>query len=91
MMGDTPKIVKIYRIETGPLAGTEIEPFMFTVLVKYPHRKTRDCYVPPYEDKEKGITHPWKCCQCDAEFKGKLPELSEHLELHAGRLLKKTK
>lgn len=88
------KIRQIYRIEGGILDGTEIEPFMFTVLVRYTHRKTADCYIPP--TSEKGINgkvvKTWHCCQDNCpnpDFEGKIDKLVEHLVFHKGRLLKK--
>jgi len=81
------KISQIYRIEDGILAGTEISPFMSFLLVKYPHRKTQDCYIPPMIVKDKEVK-TWHCCQCDADFEGEFDTLIEHLMLHKGRLLK---
>lgn len=88
-MDEKPKIRTIYRIEGGILNGTEIEPFMFTVLVRYPHRKTPDCYIPPMEANGKKID-TWHCCQdcASPDFKGGIDALLEHLMLHKGRLLK---
>ena len=88
-MKDT-SIRQFYRVEGGILNGTEIEPFMAMLLVKYPHRKTKDCYFPPIkingkEDKK------WHCCQeyCPSpDFEGNMDTLLEHLMLHKGRLLK---
>ena len=82
------KIVQLYRIEDGFLAGTEIEPIMGFVAVKYPHRKTKDLYVPPMKigDKE---TKTFHCCQENCEqpdFEGTIDALGKHLEIHAGRL-----
>lgn len=84
------KIRTIYRIDGGILNGTEIEPFLFTVLVRYPHRKTPDCYIPPMEAKGKKIK-TWHCCQdsCpEPDFEGGVDELIVHLMIHKGRLLK---
>lgn len=83
------KISTIYRIEDGILAGTEIEPIMAFVAVKYPHRKTKDCYIPPMKANGKE-TKTWHCCQeCqNPDFEGNLNALVEHLMLHKGRLLK---
>jgi len=84
------KISTIYRIEDGILAGTEIEPFMAFVAVKYPHRKTKDLYVPPMEANGKKI-ETWHCCQencANPDFEGGLDVLVKHLMLHKGRLLK---
>lgn len=88
------KLRQIYRIDGGILDGTEIEPFMFTVLVRYPHRKTTDCYIPPTGDKEihGKVVNTWHCCQDNCpnpDFEGKIDALIEHLMLHKGRLLKK--
>jgi len=84
------KIRQLYRIDEGILKGTEIEPFLFTVLVRYPHRKTVDCYIPPMETKGKKIK-TWHCCQdsCpDPDFEGGMDALMEHLMIHKGRLLR---
>ena len=84
------KVRTIYRLEGGILNGTEIEPFMFTFLVRYPHRKSADCYIPPMKTKEKDIK-TWHCCQENCpkpDFEGKLDALIEHLMFHKGRLLK---
>ena len=84
------KIRTVCRIEGGILNGTEIEPFMFTVLVRYPHRKTPDCYIPPMEVKGKNIK-TWHCCQDNCpkpDFEGNVDALIEHLMIHKGRLLK---
>lgn len=84
------KIRTIYRVEGGILNGTEIEPFMFTVLVKYPHRKTPDCYIPPIEAKGKKLK-TWHCCQDNCpnpDFEGGVEALLKHIMLHKGRLLK---
>lgn len=84
------KLRMLYRVEDGILNGTEIEPFLFTVLVRYPHRKTPDCYIPPMKTKGKEIK-TWHCCQenCPSpDFKGGLDALLEHLMLHKGRLIK---
>ncbi len=79
----------IYRIEDGILAGTEIEPVLGLVCVKYPHRKTPDLYVPPMKagDKE---TKTWHCCQdcAQPDFEGGIEALVDHLMLHKGRLVK---
>ena len=84
------KITRLYRIEEGILAGTEIEPIMGLVCVKYPHRKSKDLYVPPMKIGEKEVK-TWHCCQavCSApDFEGGIDALIEHLILHKGRLLK---
>ena len=84
------KVRTIYRIEGGILNGTEIEPFMFTILVRYPHRKTPDCYIPPMEANGKKVD-TWECCQenCpNPTFRGNFDALIEHLMIHKGRLLK---
>lgn len=88
------KISTYYKIEDGVLAGTILEPIFAFVAVQYPHRKTKDLYVPPMRDDEKHITHSWHCCQenCpEPDFHGGIPELVEHLILHAGRLIKKAR
>ena len=88
----TPRVVKmdgikvrtVYRIEGGILDGTELEPVLFTILVRYPHRKTADCYVPPMQG-----TKAWHCCQDNCpnpDFEGGLDSLIEHLMLHKGKL-----
>ncbi len=87
-------INQYYEIEDGPLAGTILEPIFAFLAVKYPHRKTKDLYVPPMPDDKLMITHPWHCNQenCpEPNFHGNLEVLVEHLKLHAGRLLKKGK
>ena len=87
------KISNIYRIEDGVLAGTEIEPIMGFFAVKYPHRKSKDLYVPPMKIKEKEVT-TFHCCQPECpspEFEGTMDAFVQHLELHAGRLFKKLK
>jgi len=84
------KLRTVYRVEGGILNGTEIEPFMFTILVRYPHRKTPDCYIPPMETKDKEFK-TWHCCQDNCpnpDFEGNMDDLLEHLKLHKGRLLK---
>jgi len=85
------QIVKtIYRIEGGILNGTELEPFLFAVLVRYPHRKSPDCYIPPTEANGKKV-ETWHCCQenCpNPDFEGGIDILLEHLMIHKGRLLK---
>ena len=84
------KVRTIYRVEGGMLNGTEIEPFMFTILVRYPHRKSPDCYIPPIEVKGKKIK-TWHCCQDNCphpDFEGKLDALIEHLMTHKGRLIR---
>jgi hypothetical protein len=84
------KLRQLYRIEGGVLDGTEIEPCMALILVKYPHRKTKDCYVPPMKSGKKEFK-AWHCCQenCpNPDFKGGIDALLEHLMLHRGRLLK---
>lgn len=84
------KIKTVYRIDGGVLNGTEIEPLLGLVCVKYPHRKTPDCYVPPMKIKDKEVK-TWHCCQdhCpQPDFEGKIDALLEHLMIHKGRLLK---
>lgn len=78
-----------YHIESGPLEGTIFEPMMAFVGVKYPLRKTKDLYVPPMPDEEKGLTYPWHCCQdCkNPDFHGGIEALVTHAMLHAGRSL----
>jgi len=80
-----------YQVEDGPLKGTILEPMMAFVALKYPHRKTKDLYVPPMQNEGKGLTLPWHCCQdCDdPDFYGGVEAMVEHAERHAGRLLKK--
>lgn len=87
------KIKQLYRIEDGNLAGTEIELFMGLVTVKYPHRKTKDVYVPPMKSENKEVK-TYHCCQenCKSpDFEGGMDALIAHIELHAGRLFKKLK
>ena len=84
------KVRTIYRIEGGILNGTEIEPFLFTILVRYPHRKTPDVYIPPMNANGKNVK-TWECCQANCPnptFEGKMDALVEHLMLHKGRLLR---
>ncbi len=84
------KIRTIYRIEGGILNGTEIEPIMAFLAVKYPHRKSNDLYVPPMKVDDKETT-TWHCCQenCpNPDFEGGMDALLEHLLLHKGRLLR---
>lgn len=84
------KVRTIYRIDGGILKGTELEPVLFTIVVRYPHRKTADCYIPPMKTKGKEVK-TWHCCQenCpNPEFEGGIDALIEHLMLHKGRLLK---
>ena len=84
------KIKTVYRIEDGILNGTEIESIMGFLLVKYPHRKSQDLYVPPMKTKDKEIK-PWHCCRdnCPSpDFEGGLDNLVDHLMLHKGKLLK---
>jgi len=52
-MGMDIKFRTLYRIEGGILNGTELEPIMALLLVKYPHRKTKDIYIPPMKIKDK--------------------------------------
>ena len=83
-----------YEIVGGPLTGTVLEPIFAFIAVKYPHRKTKDLYVPPIKDTNKCLSHPWHCCQetcSERDFHGGLEELIKHLALHAGRLLKRRK
>ena len=84
------KIKTQYVVEGGILDGTILEPIMAFLAVKYPHRKSKDLYVPPMKsgDKEFKI---WHCCQdnCSTpDFSGGVDALIEHLMLHKGRLLK---
>lgn len=88
------KLRVYYEVTHGPLAGTVMEPIGAFIAVKYPHRKTKDLYVPPISDERKGVTSSWHCCQANCpepDFHGAIKELLIHLELHAGRLLKKRK
>ena len=85
------RVTQLYRIEDGLLAGTEIEPIMAFLAVKYPHRKTKDLYVPPAKTAEKTVT-TFHCCQencSQPDFEGTMDALAKHLELHAGKLFKK--
>jgi len=84
------RISTVYRIEGGILDGVEIEPIFAFIGVKYPHRKTKDLYVPPIKTAEKEVK-TWHCCQDNCptpDFEGKIDALVEHLMLHKGRLLK---
>lgn len=84
------KLRTVYRIEGGILDGTEIEPLLMLVSVRYPHRKTKDLYVPPIKTEEKEVK-TWHCCQDNCpnpNFEGSLDALVEHLVLHKGGLLK---
>lgn len=84
------KLRQIYRVEGGILDGTEIEPFMMTILVRYPHRKSPDLYIPPIKTDTKEIK-TWHCCQDNCkqpDFEGDITKLIEHLDLHKGRLVK---
>lgn len=84
------KLATIWRIEEGNLRGTEIQPFLGTIMVKYPHRKTRDLYILPMKGNGKEIT-TFHCCQenCQSpDFEGNMDALVKHLELHTGRLFK---
>ena len=88
------KIRSYYEIEDGLLKGTILEPIMAFIAVKYPHRKTKDLYIPPIEDDNKKVTHSWHCCQDNCEepnFYGGLDALLKHIELHAGRLIKRAR
>ena len=83
------RLKTIWRVEGGLLDGTELELILAFISVKYPHRKTKDLYVPPFEigDKKSTTIH---CCQdkcSNPDFEPK--DLLKHLELHAGKLLKK--
>ncbi len=83
-----------YQIESGPLNGTVIEPIKGLIGVRYPHRKTKDLYIPPIQDDKRGLTVPWHCCQenCkEPDFLGNIESLVEHAMIHAGRALKKVK
>ena len=83
------KLTMLYRIEGGELDGTEIIPILGMYGVKYPHRKTKDLYVPPMEGNGKKV-ETFHCCQDNCEKPDFMPkELIEHLKLHAGRLIKK--
>ena len=81
------KLSLFYRVNEGAIAGTIIEPLSAAfVAVQYPHRKTKDLYIPPIDGKQK----TWHCCQegCpNPDFE--TSQLLEHLETHAGRLIKK--
>lgn len=84
------KLRVFYRIEGGLLEGTEIEPILAFISVRYPHRETKDLYIPPIKTKDKEIK-TWHCCQelCpEPDFEGGLDALVDHLMLHKGRLLK---
>ena len=84
------RVRTICRIEGGILDGTEIEPLLAFVAVRYPHRKTADLYVPPIKTAEKEIK-TWHCCQDNCpqpDFEGGLEALVNHLMLHKGRLLR---
>jgi len=84
------RIRTIYRLEGGVLDGTEIEPVQAFLTVKYPHRKTKDLYVPPMKANN-GEVKTWHCCQDNCpnpDFEGGLDALIDHLLLHKGRLLK---
>ena len=84
----TTKIQLIYRIEEGILARTEIEPIMSFFAVKYPHRKTKDLYLPPLKIGKKK-SKKWHCCQrgCPTpDFEGTIEALIEHLMIHKGKL-----
>lgn len=84
------KIRTIYRIEDGILDGTEIEPVMAFIAVKYPHRITKDLYVPPMKSTDKE-SKTWHCCQDNCpnpDFDGGFDSLIEHLMLHKGKLVK---
>jgi hypothetical protein len=85
------KLSTIYRINDGVLAGTEIEPIMGFISVKYPHRKTKDLYIPPMEANGKKV-ETFHCCQENCkqpDFGETIDDLVKHLELHMGRLVKK--
>ena len=89
-MKNNYKIQTIYRIEGGILDGTELEPIMAFLSVKYPHRKSKDLYIPPIKIKDKEV-NTWHCCQenCpNPEFEGDMNNFIEHLLLHKGRLVK---
>lgn len=84
------KIRQIFRIEGGILDGTEIEQVMMFFLVKYPHRKNKDIYIPPTKT-EKKVVRTWHCNyeNCPKpDFEGGLDALVDHLMLHKGRLVK---
>lgn len=83
----------ITRINDGNLVGTELETVMGMLAVKYPHRKTKNLYVPPMKTEEKEIK-TWHCCQENCkqpDFEDGIDALLAHLELHAGRLFKRLK
>ena len=85
-------IAQIYRIEEGNLRGTEIRIIGGLLGVYYPHRLTGDLYVPPMEAKGRKKVDTFHCCQegcATPDFEGSMPSLIKHLELHAGRLLKR--
>ncbi len=84
------RIRTVYRIEGGILNSTEIEPVMGFVSVRYPHRKSKDLYVPPIKTENTEIK-TWHCCQDNCEkpdFPGGLDALVEHLMIHKGKLIK---
>lgn len=85
------RITQIFRVEDGPLAGTEMEPVLGFLAIKYPHRKTKDLYVPPMKTKDKEVK-TFHCCQENCQqpdFEGTREALIQHLELHAGKLFRK--
>lgn len=87
------RVSQFYRIEDGVLAGTEIESIIGFLAVKYPHRKTKDLYVPPMKTKDKEVK-TFHCCHenCpEPDFDGTREALLQHIELHAGKLFKKLK
>jgi len=89
MSQKTARLRTIYRIEGTILNGTEIEPILGLVAVKYPHRKSKDLYVPPMKIKNKA--EAWHCCQDNCpqpDFEGGIDALVNHLMLHKGRLLR---
>ena len=88
---DNTTMETVYRIRGGILNGTEIQPFLSTILVKYPHRKGRDIYIPPFKDAKTDDQKVWHCCHpgCSTpNFAAGQYALHEHLLLHKGRLLK---
>lgn len=81
----------LYRIEGGILNGTELQPFGAMLLVKYPHRKSKDVYIPPMSNPENEEQKTWHCCNpgcATPSFSGDFRTLMDHLLLHKGRLLK---
>ena len=83
-------IQTVYRINGGILNGTELESVLGVLAVKYPHRASKDAYVPPMKTKDKEVK-TWHCCQegCkNPDFEGEIEALVGHLMIHKGKLLK---